>query len=73
MNIQELKKIWNMDKKKIPHLTLTTFIYKYEDDIDSIDILKELHRYAGLKNFCSWKNKYFKLYPIKINANDRRN
>lgn len=58
-----LKDNWLKEKKQSPNLTFTMFVYRWQDKISSLKMLKELHKHAGLKNFVSWKQVYFKSYP----------
>lgn len=66
-----LKNNWLKEKSKTPNLTFTMFIYRWQDKIHSLKMLKELHKYAGLKNFASWKQVYFKNYPNSMNLEGR--
>lgn len=64
--LELLKDSWLEEKNQSPNLTFTMFVYRWQSKISSLKMLKELHKYAGLMNFASWKQVYFKNYPNSI-------
>ena len=67
IEVEKLKRIAEEERKECPSMKFTTFVDRHNGEIFTLEQLKELYKYWGLKgSFKAWLNDYRKTHILEL-------
>lgn len=67
IEIEKLKRIAEEERKECPNMRFTTYVDRHNAEIFTLEQLKELYKYWGLKgSFKAWLNDYRKTHILEL-------
>ena len=67
IEVEKLKRIADDERKECPNMRFTTYVDRHNAEIFTLEQLKELYKYWGLKgSFKAWLNDYRKTHILEL-------
>lgn len=67
IEVEKLKRIAEEERKECPSMKFTTFVDRHNDEIFTLEQLKQLYKYWGLKgSFSGWLRDYKRTHIIEL-------
>lgn len=67
IEVEKLKRIADDERKECPSMKFTTFVDRHNDEIFTLEQLKQLYKYWGLKgSFNAWLQKYRNAHIMEL-------
>lgn len=67
IEVEKLKRIADDERKECPNMRFTTYVDRHNNEIFTLEQLKELYKWWGLKgSFKSWLNDYRKTHILEL-------
>ena len=67
IEVEKLKRIADDERKECPNMRFTTYVDRHNGEIFTLEQLKELYKYWGLKgSFKAWLNDYRKTHILEL-------
>ena len=67
IEVEKLKRIAEEERKECPSMKFTTFVDRHNDEIFTLEQLKQLYKYWGLKgSFNAWLQKYRNAHIMEL-------